>query len=55
MTDPASKIIRDEATETALRFIECINSGDCKGLMDLQTEDFSFIDLSGDVHIGKDS
>ena len=55
MADPASKRIRNGSKGTALRFIECINSGDCKGLMDLQTEDFTFIDFSGDVHIGKDS
>ncbi|OLS29562.1 MAG: hypothetical protein ThorAB25_15860 [Candidatus Thorarchaeota archaeon AB_25] len=55
MADPASKMIRNGAKGTALKFIECINSGVCKGLMDLQTEDFTFIDLSGDVHIGKDS
>ena len=55
MADSESKMIRNGAKDTALRFIECINSGNCKGLMDLQTEDFTFIDLSGDVHIGKDS
>ena len=55
MADPASKMIRNGAKGTVLRFIECINSGVCKGLMGLQTEDFTFIDLSGDVHIGKDS
>ena len=55
MADEESVMKRMSAKETALRFIECINSGDCKGLMDLQTEDFTFIDLNGDIHIGKDS
>ena len=55
MADEESVMKRKRAKETALRFIECINSGDCEGLMDLQTDDFTFIDLNGDAHIGKDS
>ncbi|MFW9870750.1 MAG: nuclear transport factor 2 family protein [Candidatus Thorarchaeota archaeon] len=55
MADEESKFRRSRAKEITLKFIECINSGDCKGLMDLQTDDFMFIDLSGNRHIGKDS
>ena len=38
----------------ALKFIECVNSGDSNGLKALQTEDFTFIDVSGNVFTGRD-
>ncbi|MFW9793677.1 MAG: nuclear transport factor 2 family protein [Candidatus Thorarchaeota archaeon] len=55
MANVESSRTRNHAKEITLKFIECINSGNNMGLMDLQTEDFTFIDLSGEVHIGKDS
>jgi hypothetical protein len=38
----------------ALKFIECVNSGDSEGLKALQTEDFTFIDMNGNVYVGRD-
>ena len=40
-------------TDVALKFVKCINTGDSEGLMKLQTEDFTFIDYSGDVYRGR--
>lgn len=37
----------------ALGFVECINTGDPKALMAHQTEDFAFIDMSGEVTWGR--
>lgn len=38
-----------------LRFVECINAGDAEALMNLQTDDFIFIDMSGNVFTGRQS
>lgn len=38
----------------ALRFVEAINARDSEGLVKLQTEDFTFIDMGGDVFHGRD-
>ena len=38
-----------------LKFVECINAGDDEGLMKLQTDDFTFIDMSGNVFTGRQS
>lgn len=38
-----------------LKFVECINAGDAEALMKLQTDDFSFIDMSGNVFTGRQS
>lgn len=38
----------------ALKFNECINSQDIKGLVNLMTEDHSFIDISEELHQGRD-
>ena len=38
----------------ALRFVEIINAGDSEELIKLQTEDFTFIGMSGDVYRGRD-
>jgi len=38
----------------ALRFVEVINAGDPEALMKLQTEDFTLIDMAGDVYRGRD-
>jgi hypothetical protein len=38
----------------ALKFVEVINAGDHEGLMKLQTEDFTFIDMGGDISRGRD-
>lgn len=35
-------------------FIDCINRGDSKGLVAHQTEDFTFIDMAGDITRGRD-
>jgi ketosteroid isomerase-like protein len=37
----------------ALEFVEAINSGDPERLIALQTEDFAFIDMSGDMEHGQ--
>ena len=38
----------------ALKFVEIINAGDSEELIKLQTEDFTFIDMAGDVFRGRD-
>ena len=38
----------------ALKFVEVINAGDSKALIKLQTEDFTLIDMAGDVFRGRD-
>jgi ketosteroid isomerase-like protein len=37
-----------------LKFIDTINSGDSRGLIALQTEDFMFIDMDGNKYVGRD-
>lgn len=37
-----------------LKFVEVINAGDSKALVKLQTEDFTLIDMEGDVFRGRD-
>jgi ketosteroid isomerase-like protein len=41
-------------TEIALTFIECINAGDADRLTTLMTEDFTFIDKTGNVTQGRE-
>ncbi|TRO46449.1 nuclear transport factor 2 family protein [Candidatus Bathyarchaeota archaeon] len=36
-----------------LKFVECINAGDPSALMAHQTDDFTFIDMSGNVFTGR--
>jgi len=38
----------------ALKLVEVINAGDSEALVKLQTEDFTFIDMEGDVYCGRD-
>jgi ketosteroid isomerase-like protein len=38
----------------ALKFVEIINAGDSEALMRLQTDDFTLIDMAGDVTRGRD-
>jgi hypothetical protein len=38
---------------TVLKFVECINAGDPEALMAHQTDDFRFIDMSGNVFTGR--
>lgn len=38
----------------ALKFVEIINAGDSEELVKLQTEDFTLIDMAGDVYRGRD-
>jgi len=45
---------RDNAKFVALKFVEVINAGDSEGLIKLQTEDFTFIDMGGDVYRSRD-
>jgi hypothetical protein len=45
---------REEIKAAALRFVECINAGDSKRLVSMQTEDFTMIDMAGDVFVGRD-
>jgi len=43
-----------EAKSVALKFVEVINAGGSKALVRLQTEDFTLIDMEGDVTRGRD-
>jgi len=45
---------RDNAKSVALKFVEVINAGDSGELIKLQTEDFTLIDMAGDVFRGRD-
>jgi hypothetical protein len=45
---------KEESKAVTLRFIDCINSGDSEGLKALQTEDFTLIDMEGEVTVGRD-
>jgi ketosteroid isomerase-like protein len=45
---------RDNAKSVALKFVEVINAGDSEALIKLQTEDFTLIDMTGDVYRGRD-
>ncbi len=45
---------RDNAKTVALKFVEVINAGDSRELVKLQTEDFTLIDMAGDVFRGRD-
>jgi len=38
----------------ALMFVDVINAGDSEALIKLQTEDFTLIDMAGDVFRGRD-
>ncbi len=55
-----SKTMNRENAETgspksiALKFVEVINAGDSEALIKLQAEDFTFIDMKGDVYRGRD-
>lgn len=39
--------------DVALAFVACINAGDPDRLMTLMTEDFTFIDMEGDITRGR--
>ena len=45
---------KQDIKKAALNFVDCINSCDPDALMRLMTEDFTFIDVSGQVHHGKE-
>jgi ketosteroid isomerase-like protein len=45
---------RERIKSVTLEFVKCINNGNSEGLKALQTEDFTFIDMAGDVHRGRD-
>jgi ketosteroid isomerase-like protein len=42
------------AKSIALKFVEVINAGDSEALIKLQTEDFTLIDMAGNVFRGRD-
>jgi len=44
----------DNAKSVALNFVEIINAGDSDALVKLQTEDFTLIDMAGDIYRGRD-
>ena len=44
----------DAPKSVALKFVEVINAGDSEELVKLQTEDFTLIDMAGDVFRGRD-
>jgi len=50
--DPSAKA--EALKSVALKFVEVINAGDPEGLIKLQTEDFTLIDMAGDVTRGQD-
>ena len=39
---------------TIMKFIEIINEGDSKRLIEMQTDDFTLIDMDGEICVGKD-
>jgi len=45
---------QDNVKSIALEFVEVINAGDSEKLLELQTKDFTFIDMTGDVYHGRD-
>lgn len=45
---------RDYAKSVALKFVRVINAGDSEALIKLQAEDFTLIDMAGDVTRGQD-
>lgn len=50
--DPSAKV--GTPTSVALKFVEVINAGNSEELVKLQTEDFTLIDMVGDVSRGRD-
>ncbi len=46
--------MKGDAKSVALKFVETINAGDSEALIKLQTEDFTLIDMDGDVYRGRD-
>jgi ketosteroid isomerase-like protein len=44
----------DAVKSAALSFVDRINAGDSKGLVKLQTEDFTLVDYEGEVYRGRD-
>jgi hypothetical protein len=46
--------MKDNAKSVALKFVEIINAGDSEALIKLQTEDFTLIDMAGEVYRGRD-
>jgi len=46
--------LKPTPNSVALKFVEIINSGNSKELVKLQTEDFTFIDMAGDITRGRD-
>ena len=45
---------RDSAKSVALKFVDVINAGDSERLIKLQTEDFTLVDMDGNVFRGRD-
>ena len=45
---------KNEPVAIILDYIDCINAGDSKKLVTLQTEDFAFTDMGGSIYIGRD-
>ena len=45
---------QDNVKSIVLKFVKVINAGDSEGLIKLQTEDFTLIDMAGDVYRGRD-
>ena len=44
----------DNAELVALNFVKVINAGDSEALVKLETEDFTLIDMAGDIYRGRD-
>jgi hypothetical protein len=47
-------MLKPSPKSVALKFVEVINAGDSEALIRLQTEDFTLIDMAGDVFRGRD-
>lgn len=53
-TDKRDNSAEIEPKSVTLKFVGVINAGDSEALIKLQTEDFTLIDMAGDVFRGRD-
>ncbi len=53
MSKPENQLV-EAMKVVAMKFVEAINNGDSKALAKLQTEDFTLIDVEGEVFRGRD-
>ena len=53
MSKPENQLV-EVMKAVAMKFVEAINNGDSKALIKLQTEDFTLIDVKGEIFRGRD-